>query len=309
MMRVRRTFAGYPLVPLLACCMIFAFPAEVRAQEELEDAAIRGGLEMLLRLNTALAGSSIRVTVFADHAALEGEVPNALSRELAAQVVASAPEIKTVSNRLLIAPNPAVESASDSWAGQVRDLTASALAIMLLSQSKGARGTSIGIETHDGVATIHGAVRDDHQRVHIRRLVYETRGIEAIRDRMHRAPDAQTGVSPTSPALPTDEELADRVRIRIRANSQLYVRSLRVDVVDGFCTLGGTVYRPAEQAQATSLALDVSGVRGVSAAMRINKGPPPLFDAFEPEEFETREEEPVLGPGESPHITSETLRD
>ncbi|MCH7959522.1 MAG: BON domain-containing protein [Candidatus Hydrogenedentes bacterium] len=309
MMQVRRTFTGYPLAPLLVCCLIFTFPAEVRAQEELEDATIQGGLEMLLRLNTVLMGSSIRVTVFADHAALEGEVPNALSRELAAQIVASAPEIETVSNRLLIAPNPVVENAGDSWVGQVRDLTASALAIMLLSQSKGAQGTSIGIETHDGVATIHGAVRNDHQRAHIRRLVYETRGIVAMRDRMHRTPNAQIGVSPTSRPLPTDEELADRVGIRIRANSQLNVRSLRVDVVDGFCTLGGTVYRPAEQARATSLALDVSGVRGVSAAMRINNGPPPLFDAFEPEELEVHEEDPILGPGDTPDIISEPLRD
>ncbi|MCH7958494.1 MAG: BON domain-containing protein [Candidatus Hydrogenedentes bacterium] len=309
MMRVRRTFTGCPLVLLLACCMIFATFVEVRAQEDLEDAAIQGGLEMLLQLNTALAGSSIRVTVLADHAALEGEVPNALSRELAAQVVASAPEIETVSNRLLIAPNPAAENADDSWVGQVRDLTASALAIMLLSQSKGAQGTSIGIETHDGVATIHGAVPNDRQRAHIRRLVYETRGIDAIRDRMHHTPDAQVGAVPTSPPLPTDEELANRVLIRIRANSQLHVRSLHVDVVDGFCTLDGTVYHPAEQARASSLALDVSGVRGVSAAMRINNGPPPLFDAFEPEEPETQEEEPVLGPGVTPDIISETLRD
>lgn len=307
MIQVRRIYTGYPLLPLFACCICLAFTFEVHSQEDNADARLQGALGMLLQLNTALSGSTFRVIVLADHATLEGEVADELSRELAAQLILSTPEIETLSNRLAVTPNLSGQKLDTSWASHVDDLTASALVIMLLSQSKGARGASIGVETQDGVATIHGGVYNDAQRVHIRRLVYETRGIEAIEDRMHRSPDAGSEVTPTLQFFPTDEELVNRVRTRIHANNQLHVRNLRVEVMEGICTLDGIVYTTAAQAQAVSLALDVVGVRGVSAAMHVNDGPPPLFDAYEPDEQEMEEEEFLPAPGETPLITSEPL--
>lgn len=309
MMQVRRVFTGYLLFPLLAYCMSVAFSYEACAQVDIDDAALQGALGMLLQRNMALSGSSVRVTVLADHATLEGEVPDELSRELAAQIALSVPAIETVSNRLNVVPNPDHKEVDTSWVNHVDDLTASALAIMLLSQSKGARGASIGVETQDGVATIHGGVHNDVQRVHIRRLVYETRGIEAIQDRMHRIPGARIEEAPTLQFTLTDEELSNRVRTRIHANNQLHIRNLHVEVADGVCKLDGIVYSASLQALATSLALDVAGIRGVTAAMHVNDGPPPLFDAFEPEDAELEEEAFLPGPGETPYVTSEPLRD
>jgi hyperosmotically inducible protein len=154
-----------------------------------------------------------------------------------------------------------------------------------LMTDKVARGTSIDVDTKDGVVTIAGSVPTEADKVRIGRLVSRTTGVKSVVNNLAVTGPAAAGTSgadqpksgetkivikdDTTPALKkgarvvSDASITSAVKTRLMTDSVARGTSIDVDTKEGVVTITGTVPTAADKTRIGDLVAHTTGVKNV----------------------------------------------
>ena len=121
----------------------------------------------------------------------------------------------------------------------------------------------IGVAVVDGVVTLNGYVRTYAQKLAAERAAKRVAGVKAIAEelKVRFASDPKTA----------DHEIARRILDVFAWNSLVPANKLQVMVENGWVTLAGETTWRFEAEEAERVAAQISGVKGVSNAIKITK--------------------------------------
>ncbi len=154
----------------LVLTLLVAGVAGERAQSQDEqDATLLKEIEVRDVLLDKIGNDAvnIRVTVDRRKAILTGQVPTRAAQELSEEVVLSVPGIRSVDNRLRVAPRPAGNSAETAVRTVDQELTDAKLESRVkknLYSELGRRAREIEVEATDGVISLRGKVPDPNRK-------------------------------------------------------------------------------------------------------------------------------------------------
>ena len=183
----------------------------------------------------------------------------------------------------------AAENAAKKTGDAVTDTSITTAVKTRLMKDKVARGTSIDVDTTDGVVTIAGSVPTEADKARIRKLVENTTGVKSVTDDLtvgksegtsghdetkivikdDTTPMVKKGAEKTSDAASkvgaatTDAAITSAVKTKLLADSRVSGMKINVDTSKGIVTLTGDVASMTEKTAALDLARDTKGVKSV----------------------------------------------
>jgi len=264
---------------LLAAFVAGMSCAAADVPDEVSDAATTARIETLFLLNEHLSPFNINTTTKGGEVTLTGSVRDDVQRDLAQELALSAPGCASVVNRITVVPTVVEERDRRGMRQRWEDMTTSASVRSRLLYHRKFRGLHIGVDTVNGVVTLHGVVRTSEQREAIGRVASETKGVDGVVNDLTVSP--RKGLDPVQAITRqvSDEWTEGRVEAAIVLNKDLSIGQLRVEVNDGICILTGTVGSEAKRTLAGDVAGSIQGVEEVRNQIRVVNGEAPSGEA------------------------------
>lgn len=147
-----------------------AAPGETMiADRALNDAWMRGKVEMAILLNRYLNGFEIQTRVTDSEVLLSGRVQNDIDRDLAEQIALGIGGVVSVKNELIVDPEETGIAQTDDGDQlklfqRIEDMTTTARIKSKLVLNNNIKGRRINVDTRNGVVTLHGNVTAPQER-------------------------------------------------------------------------------------------------------------------------------------------------
>jgi hyperosmotically inducible periplasmic protein len=136
------------------------------------DAWLAGRVRLALLASGATTGG-VSVETYHGRVQLTGDVPNAIDRHEAEQVVHAIPGVVSVSNRIRV--RGAVTAGTPATDADIQTAVSRALAA-----ARALRGSRIGIGVYDGVVTLSGSARGESARVAAFEIAVQVPGVRRV---------------------------------------------------------------------------------------------------------------------------------
>jgi osmotically-inducible protein OsmY len=258
-----------PGMSTLLAVLVCGALAQIEPPAAVEDAAITSRIATMFALNEQLSAMSIDTSTDHGVVTLRGSVGDEVQKQLATDLASTVIGVLEVRNELIVVPSAYSEKEQRTWRQKVNDATTSAAVRGRLFYHREYKGMKIGVETINGVVTLHGVVDSEEQKEKIATLTSETKGVETvINNLVVRKPDEGTIVQHMGQQI-SDEWLESRIETAITLNRYISIRELDVEVEGGTCFLTGTVDTEQEKAVAAQIAESVVGVDQVQNDIRV----------------------------------------
>ncbi|NIF28121.1 BON domain-containing protein [Pantoea sp. Tr-811] len=245
------------------CVPAFAGPVQ--------DARLQGALQTALALNRILNPFTIKVEVEDARARLDGEVENAVERDLAEQVALATRGIDQVDNQLRVNAQ-LVERPLElrAYAQRLEDATLAAVIRARLLWSRTTEKAAIEVQSSEGVVTLRGKVDSAEAKELAGMLASSTDGVHLVNnlvslDSAAMAKARETPVGAPSGPQPSDSWVVDKIQTSYRFSRNLDGLNIKVASEQGMVRLSGEVVSSEQKTIAVEIARQIVGVRGVDA--------------------------------------------
>jgi hyperosmotically inducible protein len=122
--------------------------------------------------------------------------------------------------------------------------------------------TTLGVSVSNGTVTLHGSVRNEHDKA---QAVADARGVRGV-----KVVDDQLRIDPNGPRLKERfDDISLSTRVTTALGAQIGLNHVRVQVHDGVATLGGNAPDAKTKSIALATARGTSGVRNVVDRIRV----------------------------------------
>ncbi len=173
---------------LLTVLMLAAYLPQTAAAEEerTSDTWLQAQLVTLYTVNRHLSVFDIDTTVKDGVAYLQGVVDSDVERSLAVEIARSVEGVKEVKNNLEVASKEkdkrlkGMETAANSFAQKVEDMTTTAAVKSNLLMNSSVNGMDIDVTTSQGTVTLSGSVASDEARSLVEKIADNTSGVEKV---------------------------------------------------------------------------------------------------------------------------------
>ncbi|MBI2435017.1 MAG: BON domain-containing protein [Candidatus Hydrogenedentes bacterium] len=259
------------LMLVLAVCLAFSAAGQVNRRGE--DAAITARIETMFLLNEHLNPFNINTSTEEGVVTLTGGVNDEIQKQLAEDLARGAKGVVEVRNHITIVPVAYSDKDRRGIRQKFVDKTTTAAVKANLLYNREFHGLKIGVETVNGVVTLHGNAYNEAQKKRIEEIAFETKGVERVINNLTIfAPDPVDDAVEHVGRQLTDEWLEARVETAILVNRHLSIRELDVEVEGGICFLSGNVDAASERDLAGSVAKAIKGVGEVRNQIQIRPG-------------------------------------
>ncbi|MDD5286541.1 MAG: BON domain-containing protein [Desulfuromonadaceae bacterium] len=207
---------------------------------------------------TYLLSDDIRIESNDGVVTLTGVVTEYFHKSLAQETVAGLPGVKSVDNRLEVKGDPPTAN-SDAW---VRDKVR---ATLLFHRSVSTATTEVDVK--DGIVTLRGNAASKEQK----ELTTEyARGVEGVKDVTNEMTVAKSSKKKRTVGEKIDDaSITAQVKMTLLYHRSTSAHNTKVVTKRGVVTLEGKAHSIDEFNQATRLANDVNGVKGVKNLMSV----------------------------------------
>lgn len=154
------------------------------------DASVTARVKSKLLWNQSSSALAIDVTTRDSVVSLQGDVKSDAERDLVRRIALNTDGVRAIDDQMSVKPqqdtdkNPSpVEAVSDLTA-KVSDAWITAKVKSALLYSSAVNGTSVNVDTADGIVTLTGRVWDDHERAQAVSVTQGIIGVKSVRDNL-----------------------------------------------------------------------------------------------------------------------------
>jgi len=156
---------------------------------KVNDAWLKGKVEMALLLNRHLNGFKIDTYVDSSVVTLNGEVTSDIDRDLAEQIALGVDGVSTVDNNLAIAPEEKLQAGGEheqerQFLQRMEDLTTTAQIKSKFLMNKNITGRHINVGTVNAVVTLQGSVNSAQERDLVVHIAKNTGKVTGVKDEL-----------------------------------------------------------------------------------------------------------------------------
>jgi osmotically-inducible protein OsmY len=214
------------------------------------DLAIRHAILEELEHDSRVDAAGIGVTVRNGVATLSGRVTT-LGEVWAAEAAARRVKgVRALVQEIAVVPRPEQTSPDEALAERASNM---------LRWSGLPAGAEPGVSVTDGVVTLTGQVRWQHQRQEAERLVRQLSGVRAIHNQMALAPQRDVAT----------QDISRAIGRALHRDAELERANIKIDVDGSTVTLKGTAHTWHEQFTAEQAAWSTPGVTAVVNEIQI----------------------------------------
>ena len=248
---------------MLAAAAILSFSVPVHASDK--DDRIESSAKQSYVFKTYLKDDDIKIKAKDGAVSLTGTVSEESHKSLAAETVASLPEVKSVDNKLEVKGEKHAEK-SDAW------LMTKVKTTLLFHRS--VSGIKTEVDVKDGTVTLRGDADNQAQKDLATEYAKDVEGVKDVKNEMNVTKTAKEIKKETKEPRTVGDKIDDASITALVKTTLLYHRSTsglqtKVETKNGVVTLGGKAKNAAEKDLATKFAKDVNGVEGVNNRMTI----------------------------------------
>lgn len=267
-----------PARAVLLGALIAAAPSPVAAAapacpdptQALADAQRQARISTTFLLDPYLRAQPIDVTVAGPRARLSGRVDDASSSDLATRIALAVDGISEVDNRIEVTPGLSIGlDANGGYAGRVTDAGIRAAIRARFDWDRRTHGQTLVVDVDGGRVVLSGTVAAVSARTTAAMLAADTRGVDAVSNRIAVRPAAPAAAPAPQPQAvdETDAVVVARVRMALRYAAAVDARDITVSLVDGVVRLSGQAHGADRRTMAIGLARNVRGVRDIDASL------------------------------------------
>lgn len=155
----------------------------------INDAWLKGKVEMALLLNSHLNSFKIDTSVDSSVVTLSGKVKSEIAMDLAEQIALGVDGVSTVENELDVAPEEEQQASSEQEEEQrflqrIEDLTTTARIRSKLVMNQNIAAQNIGVDTTNTVVTLEGNVDNSQERDLVVQITKNTGPVTEVRDKL-----------------------------------------------------------------------------------------------------------------------------
>jgi osmotically-inducible protein OsmY len=251
------------------------------------DAFIEGKLSSIYTLNEQLNPFDIKVESRDGVVTLSGNVESDVERELAVELAKNVEGVKSVEDRLAVAPEAQRDESRSGFARGVEDATITAKIKSQLLWNSQTDGLDINVNTRDAHVTLEGTVGSEAEATLAEQIARNTEGVEAVTNQLViKAQEEPTIVDRTEAAVKTTAEAVKETAKEVGENVQdvwitTKVKTLltwdkrfddtdvEVETENGVVNLAGTVASAENEQQLIDAVQNVKGVKNVNAQLQV----------------------------------------
>jgi osmotically-inducible protein OsmY len=253
---------------MVAAVALLAFSVlSVPVQASDKDDRIESSAKQSYVFKTYLKDDDIKIKAKDGAVSLTGTVSEESHKSLAAETVASLPDVKSVDNKLEVKGERPAEK-SDAW------LMTKVKTTLLFHRS--VSGIKTEVDVKDGIVTLRGEVDNQAQKDLTTEYAKDIEGVKDVKNEMTVAKISKETkeIKETKETRTTGDKIDDASITALVKTTLLYHRSTsglhtKVETKNGVVTLSGKAKNAAERDLATKLARDVNGVEDVNNKMTI----------------------------------------
>ena len=205
-----------------------------------------------------LKNDDIKIKSIDGAVTLTGIVADNFNKSLAAETVASIPNVKRVDNRLEIKGAPPTAN-SDAW---LRDKVK---ATLMFHRSVSAGTTEVDVK--DSIVTLRGNAGSEAQKTLTAEYARDVEGVKGVNNEMIVTKSSKN--TKTIGETIDDASIIAQVKITLLSHRSTSAINTKVEAKRGVVTLYGKASDSAEKNLATKLANDINGVKGVNNRMTV----------------------------------------
>lgn len=244
---------------MLAAAAVLSFSVPVQASDK--DDQIESSAKQSYVFKTYLKDDDIKIEVKDGAATLTGTVSEESHKSLAAETLASLPDVKSVDNKLEVKGEKYAEM-SDAW------LMTKVKTTLLFHRS--VSGLQTEVDVKDGIVTLRGEADNQSQKDLATEYAMDIEGVKDVKNAMTVTKSAKE----TKETRTLGDKIDDASVTAMVKTTLLYHRSTsglqtEVETKNGVVTLSGKAKNAAEKDLASKLAKDVNGVEDVNNVMTI----------------------------------------
>lgn len=167
--------------------------AEMRADNSrINDAWLKGKVEMALLLNRHLNSFKIDTDVESSVVTLKGKVKSDIDMDLAEQIALGVDGVSTVENELVSVPEEDHQAISEheeerQFLQRMEDLTMTARIKSKLVMNQHIAARRVNVDTANNVVTLEGKVNNDQERDLIVQIAKNTGSVTEVKDKLEIA--------------------------------------------------------------------------------------------------------------------------
>lgn len=275
-------------------------PIDQSATVPIDDERLATYVQARYQADTSIRAADISVSADDGVVTLRGTVPDADTRERAAQLAGEVDGARSVENQLQVAP-PAAGDGTTATArpveGGARPTTQAAndpaspgwITTKIQARyfvSPQVRPWNVDVTTSSGgVVTLRGEVEEPADRDEALRIARETEGVTRVVDELRvRAATAEradrdaaerSDATVAERSARTDESpdvwITAKVQAKYFMDRDVKGRNINVDTRDGMVTLRGEVESEGERRQAVAIARNTDGVKSVTDQLQLTR--------------------------------------
>lgn len=244
---------------MLAAVAVLSFSGPVQASDR--DDQIETSAKQSYVFKTYLKDDDIKIEVKDGVAILTGTVSEESHKSLAAETVASLPDVKSVDNKLEVKGEKHAVM-SDAW------LMTKVKTTLLFHRS--VSGLQTEVDVKDGIVTLRGEADNQSQKDLATEYAMDIEGVKDVKNTMTVAKTAkETKEARTLGDKIDDASITAMVKTTLLTHRSTSGLQTKVETKDGVVTLSGKAKNAAEKDLASKLAKDVNGVEEVNNVMTI----------------------------------------
>lgn len=158
----------------------------------INDAWLKGKVEMALLLNRHLNSFKINTHVDSSVVTLDGKVNSDIDMDLAEQIALGVDGVGDVNNNLVVAPEDQQQSMSRheeerQFLQRIEDLTTTARIKSQLVMNQNIAARRVNVDTKNAVVTLEGTVGNDQERDLIVQIAKNTGAVAEVKDKLEIA--------------------------------------------------------------------------------------------------------------------------
>ena len=266
---------AYSIPLILAAVAVLSFSVPVQASDK--DDQIESSAKQSHVFKTYLKDDDIKIKAKDGTVTLTGTVSEESHKSLAAETVASLPDVKSVDNKLEVKGEKHAET-SDAW------LVTKVKTTLLFHRS--VSGIKTEVDVKDGIVTLRGDADNQSQKDLATEYAMDIEGVKSVKNEMTltKASEATKKEAKETRMVADEKEtketrtvgdkIDDASITALVKTTLLYHRSTsglqtKVETKNGVVTLSGKAKNAAEKDLASKLAKDVNGVEEVKNLMII----------------------------------------
>lgn len=255
--------SAYSMSLILAAVAVLSFSVPVQASDK--DDQIESSVKQSHVFKTYLKDDDIKIKAKDGTVILTGTVSEESHKTLAAETVASLPDVKSVDNKLEVKDEKHAEM-SDAW------LMAKVKTTLLFHRS--VSGIKTEVDVKDGIVTLRGDAENQSQKDLATEYAMDIEGVKNVKNEMIVSKAKKEIKKETKETRTIGDKIDDASITALVKTTLLYHRSTsglqtEVDTKNGVVTLSGKAKNAAEKDLASKLAKDVKGVEDVNNLMTI----------------------------------------